>query len=77
MATAEEGFMKKLAVYATLAVLAHAVIVVWPSVGAGEDSAWTHRSTGSVGGYRDQWSCLWDWSCAGVDNTGASGYGLS
>jgi hypothetical protein len=54
MATAEEGFMKKLAVYATLAVLAHAVIVVWPSVGAGEDSAWTHRSTGSVGGYRDQ-----------------------
>ena len=29
MATAEEGFMKKLAVYATLAVLAHAVIVVW------------------------------------------------
>ena len=30
------------------------MIVVWPSVGAGEDSAWTHRSTGSVGGYRDQ-----------------------
>jgi hypothetical protein len=30
IATAEEeGFMKKLAVYATLAVLAHAVIVVW------------------------------------------------
>lgn len=29
MATAEEGFMKKLAVYTTLAVLAHAVIVVW------------------------------------------------
>ena len=29
MATAEQGFMKKLAVYATLAVLAHAVIVVW------------------------------------------------
>jgi hypothetical protein len=29
MATAEERFMKKLAVYATLAVLAHAMIVVW------------------------------------------------
>jgi|ERR1700677_4181440 len=29
MAIAEEGFVKKLAAYATLAVLAHAVIVVW------------------------------------------------
>jgi hypothetical protein len=29
MATAEEASMKKLAVYTTLAVLAHAVIVVW------------------------------------------------
>lgn len=29
MATAEESFMKKLAAYATLAALAHAVIVVW------------------------------------------------
>jgi hypothetical protein len=29
MATAEEGSMKKLAVYTTLVVLAHAVIVVW------------------------------------------------
>jgi len=46
--------MKKLAVYATLGVLAHALIVMLASVRAGEDRTQTHWSTGFGGRSRDQ-----------------------
>jgi hypothetical protein len=47
MATAEESFMKKLAVCTCRGRCL-------PSVRACEDPAWTHRSAGPVGGSRDQ-----------------------
>lgn len=60
MATVEESFMKKLAAYATLAALAHAVIVVWHLIVLAR-----FRRDSTVNGFcrrlsRSMWSRSWD-----------------